>query len=106
MIQLELVREFLSAEFYNFIFYIIILSFITLIFFGVDKYRSITRKWRIPEAVLLSLTVIGGAFGAIIGMILFRHKIRKPMFFVIVPLAVVLYIALLIYVATTPYGAT
>lgn len=106
MRQLELIRDFLSAEFYNFIFYIILLSIVTLVFFGIDKYKAMRRKWRIPEAVLLSLTVIGGAFGGIIGMILFRHKIRKPMFFIIVPLATALYIALIIYVVSTPYGVT
>lgn len=104
MIELELVRDFLSVNFNSFILYIILMSIVTLIFFGIDKYKALTRKWRVPEAVLLSLTVIGGAFGGLLGMLAFRHKIRKPMFFITVPLAAVLYTALLIYVAAAPYG--
>lgn len=106
MIDLELVREFLSVNYNRFILYIILLSIVTLVFFGIDKYKAITRKWRVPEAVLLSLTAIGGAFGGLLGMLVFRHKIRKPMFFIIVPLAVILYTALIIYVASAPYGVT
>ena len=106
MMEFELVREFLSVNFNSFILYIVLMSIATLIFFGIDKYKAITRKWRVPEAVLLSLTAIGGAFGGLLGMLVFRHKIRKPMFFIIVPLAVILYTALIIYVASVPYGVT
>lgn len=106
MNELDLIREFLSAKFYNLVVYIVILSLLTFILFGIDKYKAITRKWRVPEALLLSLTVIGGAFGGILGMIIFRHKIRKPMFYIIVPFAFVLYVLVIIYVATVPYTGT
>ena len=48
---------------------------ITLCFFAIDKHRS--KKdgaKRIPEAVLLSLSALGGGVGALIGIYVLRHK--------------------------------
>ena len=39
---------------------------------------------RIPEAHLI-LAGVFGIFGAILGMLLFRHKIRKPKFYIGLP---------------------
>lgn len=44
---------------------------------GWDKLTAIRRKRRVPEAVLFLMAVIGGAPGGLLGMISFRHKIRK-----------------------------
>lgn len=63
------------------------LSFITLLLWGIDKYRANMGQWRIPERALLTLVVIGGAFGALAGMFVFRHKIRKIQFVIIVGFA-------------------
>jgi uncharacterized membrane protein YsdA (DUF1294 family) len=53
--------------------------------FGVDKLRAKRGRWRIPEAVLILSAVLGGCVGALGGMLLFRHKIRKPKFTVGIP---------------------
>ena len=45
---------------------------------------------RIPEASLLFACLAGGAAGGLVGMYLFHHKIRKPKFYVTVPLLVIL----------------
>lgn len=37
-----------------------------------------------PERWLFVLTIFGGAFGALAGMLLFRHKTRKPVFWLMV----------------------
>lgn len=47
---------------------------------GIDKGLAICRKRRIPEKFLLSLGFLGGGFGGVFAMIIFRHKIRKPYF--------------------------
>lgn len=67
--------------------YYIALSFITLLLWGIDKYRAKMGQWRIPERVLLTLVVIGGAFGGLAGMFVFRHKIRKIQFLILVVIA-------------------
>lgn len=76
--------------------YFLILSSITLIIWGYDKYRAIAGQWRVPEKVLLTLTIIGGAYGALAGMLLFRHKTRKIGFWTVVVLACIVHSWLLI----------
>ena len=56
------------------------ISLITFCFYGADKRAAIKGNWRTPERVLLSLSFFGGAVGGILGMLLFRHKIRKAKF--------------------------
>ena len=73
---------------------------ITWIAYGLDKGRAKSGKWRIPERTLLLLALIGGSLGALAGMILFRHKTRKPKFFVSVPVMFVVHcviVAMLVY---------
>ena len=55
-------------------------SLVTLVTFGADKLCAIRQRSRIPEAVLLGLSVLGGSPGGLLGMLLFRHKIRSPQF--------------------------
>ena len=45
-----------------------------------DKNAAAGGRRRIPETTLLALAVIGGSAGGILGMLLFRHKTRKPAF--------------------------
>lgn len=68
---------------------------ISLVVFGVyglDKKRAEKGKWRIPERTLIGLAVLSPG-GALLGMIVFRHKIRNPKFYVGVPLMLVLELA-------------
>ena len=59
--------------------FLMILNIISLMFFGVDKMKSVRGKWRIPELRLLLLALLA-PFGAYAGMLLFRHKTRKAKF--------------------------
>ena len=52
---------------------------------GADKRRARRHMRRTPEATLLLLAVIGGSVGAILGMLLFRHKTRHPQFYLGLP---------------------
>ena len=60
-------------------------NLLVFIVYGVDKYKAIHNKWRIPEATLL-VAALFGVIGALLGMIFFRHKTRKLKFLIIVPL--------------------
>ena len=53
--------------------------------YGADKLKAKSHKWRISEAALMWCGVFG-IVGALSGMAVFRHKIRKPKFFVGLPL--------------------
>ena len=49
---------------------------------GIDKRKAKKGSFRIPEATLFSIAIIGGSIGSILGMFLFRHK-TKHWYFVI-----------------------
>lgn len=69
---------------------ILIINLIAFVFYGFDKVMAKAHRRRVPERVLLMIGIFGGAFGALIGMILFRHKIRQGRFWLIlIPCALV-----------------
>ena len=72
-----------------------VLSVLTLLLFGWDKLMAKLGRRRIPEASLLLACLAGGAAGGLVGMALFRHKIRKPRFRLCVPLCLILHLGLL-----------
>jgi len=76
----------------------ILLTAATFILWGIDKYRAKMGMWRIPEKILITLTVIGGAFGALAGMLLFRHKTRKTYFWILVIAACLIHTGIIISV--------
>ena len=68
---------------------IALLAFNALVFlvYGFDKWRARRGGRRVPEAWLLLLAFAGGAAGAWLGVLLWRHKTRKPMFLFVLWLA-------------------
>ena len=54
--------------------YVIIVNVVTFFIYGLDKSRAKAGQWRIPEAQLIFLAVIGGSVGALAGMKVFHHK--------------------------------
>ncbi|NLC12757.1 MAG: DUF1294 domain-containing protein [Chloroflexi bacterium] len=73
------------------------LSFITFLLLGYDKFQAKNDGWRVPEKVLLSLGIFGGAIGGLLGMRVFHHKTRKNYFWVTYGLAAVVHIALVLF---------
>ena len=76
------------------IYYLIITNILTFIAFGIDKAKAKCKKYRTPEALLLTLAAIGGSAGALLGMMLFHHKTLHPKFAVGVPLILLVHIAI------------
>ncbi|MFI3326182.1 MAG: DUF1294 domain-containing protein [Clostridia bacterium] len=76
----------------------LIFNLITFIFYAVDKRKAIKQHYRIPEKTLISLGFFGGALGALLAMLITRHKIRKPKFYILIPLFLVLQIALSVFI--------
>ena len=74
--------------------YLLIINAVSFVVYGVDKYKARHQKWRIPEATLLTLAAIGGAAGALLGMVVFRHKTKHLRFVLLVPLFVLVWAAL------------
>ncbi|MBQ2184630.1 MAG: DUF1294 domain-containing protein [Lachnospiraceae bacterium] len=72
--------------------YLATVNLFGLIIMGVDKSRAKRRKWRIPEATLFLVAIIGGSVGSILGMYLFRHKTKHWYFVAGMPVILVLQI--------------
>ena len=70
--------------------YLLIINLISFITFFIDKRKSIKNKWRIRENTLHLLSLVGGVYGSIVAMLLFRHKTKKPKFCIITTIALVI----------------
>ena len=55
----------------------------------IDKTKARRGKWRIPESTLITVAIIGGSIGSLLGMYAFRHKTRHPKFTLGIPLIIV-----------------
>jgi uncharacterized membrane protein YsdA (DUF1294 family) len=69
-------------------------SVITFVAFGFDKWRAARKGRRVPELTLHLLTFAFGSPGALLGMIVFRHKTRKPAFIAVTALLVAVQVVL------------
>ncbi|MCR5451804.1 MAG: DUF1294 domain-containing protein [Lachnospiraceae bacterium] len=77
-------------------YYFMAVNIIAFAVYGIDKYKAINNKWRIPEATLILFSVAGGALGSLFGMIFWHHKTQKTKFKILVPLFFVLWIVIII----------
>ncbi len=78
--------------FYIILIYLQLVNLAAFAAFGIDKHKARKNRWRIPEATLMTLAVIGGSIGALAGMYLFRHKTRHYKFTVGIPAILLLQI--------------
>ncbi len=76
------------------IIYLIIMNVIGLVVMGIDKYRAIRDKWRIPEKTLFVVSLLGGSIGTWFGMYAFRHKTKHWYFVLGMPAILIAQIAL------------
>ncbi|MBP5677334.1 MAG: DUF1294 domain-containing protein [Bacteroidales bacterium] len=74
-----------------------IVNMVTFIAYGLDKWKARRNRWRIPEAVLLWLAVLGGSPAALIAMHLFRHKTLHKKFRYGVPAILFIQITIAVY---------
>ena len=79
--------------------YLILINALLFLLMGIDKSAARRHRERIPELLLFVSALLGGAVGGTLGMLLFRHKTRKPAFRVGFPLLALAQAALL-YVVT------
>ncbi|MBO4610084.1 MAG: DUF1294 domain-containing protein [Lachnospiraceae bacterium] len=82
---------------YCIIAWYVIISVISFAMYGIDKKKAVKGQWRIPEATLLLTGLIGGAVGSLIGMKFFHHKTKKPLFFILVPVFVLLHVLIIAF---------
>ena len=79
------------------IFYLTSINVATFITYGIDKLKAKRSKWRIREASLLLLAVLGGSIGALLGMKVWHHKTMHKKFKYGVPAILIVQMAIIGY---------
>lgn len=69
--------------------YLAIINALGFVLMRMDKQRARQNLWRIPEATLMAVAILGGSIGSLLGMYFFRHKTRHPKFSIGIPLILV-----------------
>lgn len=80
------------------VIYLVAVNIVTFFLYGIDKWKAKRSKWRISEATLLGLAVIGGSIGALLGMKVWHHKTMHKKFLFGIPVIIILQIALIIWI--------
>lgn len=83
--------------------YIVLVNLIGFLLMGIDKRKAIKHAFRVPEATLFTIALIGGSIGSIAGMYFFRHKTRHWYFVYGMPAILILQIALVLFVLNGPF---
>lgn len=78
--------------------YLLVTNLLGFILMGIDKRKARKRLWRIPEATLFIIALIGGSIGSLAGMYFFHHKTRHWYFVYGMPFILICQIALFIFV--------
>ena len=78
-------------------YYLLAINAVAFIVYGIDKYKAKKAKWRISEATLLLLVVVGGGIGAWMGMKVWHHKTMHEKFKYGIPAILLIQIALMAY---------
>ena len=75
--------------------YLLAINVVTFFVYGIDKWKARHKRWRVSEAALLVLAVLGGSVGAWLGMYVWRHKTQHKKFKYGVPLILLAQVALI-----------
>ena len=78
-------------------YYLLAINAVAFIIYGIDKYKAQKAKWRISEATLLLLAILGGSIGAWMGMKVWHHKTMHKKFKYGIPAILLIQIALMAY---------
>lgn len=78
--------------------YLVIISVVACIVTIYDKRMAKLHRWRIPEATLLLISLLGGSAAMLLVMLLIHHKTRHLKFMLGIPAIIALQICLIYFV--------
>ena len=78
-----------------FLSYLLFINIFTFAAMGIDKRKAKKKKWRTPEKTLMTLAIVGGSVGMILGMKFFRHKTLHRLFSIGGPAILIIQLILL-----------
>ncbi len=74
--------------------YILLYNGFVFLLYGFDKRRAIQHQNRISERALLLSALSFGSLGALLGMYIWHHKTKKPLFVIVNSLLLIVHIGL------------
>ena len=77
------------------VYYLVSVNILAFLFYGIDKYNAVHKKYRVSEYSLFCLSIFGGAIGSLIGMRVFHHKTRKITFWIVNIISLVIWIIII-----------
>lgn len=80
---------------------LVAVNLLSFLLMGLDKLLAKLHMRRIPEKMLLGISACFAGFGGCLGMWIFHHKVRKPKFYLTLPLFALLQGAALYFLFTT-----
>ena len=83
-------NEILTLQ--NILIYLAVMNLLGFLSMFIDKKKAEKGSWRTPEKTLLTIGLLGGSIGSIIGMYVFHHKTKKLRFSVGLPVILILQI--------------
>ena len=75
------------------------MNVVTFFMYGIDKWKAKRDKWRVSEATLIWMAILGGSIGAWIGMKVWHHKTQHKKFQYGVPLILLVQIGSVLWIA-------
>ena len=70
-------------------YYFLIINIFSFILFAIDKQKAKKNKYRIPEAWLFFISLIGGSLGGLLSMNIMKHKTSKISFAIGIPMLMI-----------------
>lgn len=84
--------------------YLGMINLLAIILTLTDKRRAQLGKWRIPEATLMTVALLGGSIAMLISMKMVRHKTRKKKFSIGIPVMIMMQLILAAVLYWVFYG--
>ena len=81
---------------YALLLYFAVINIVAFFLYGIDKWKARHDKWRVTEARLLSVALLGGSIGALLGMKVWHHKTQHNKFRFGLPLILCLHLVIAI----------
>lgn len=77
--------------------YLLIINAVGFLLMLADKRRARKKRWRIPEATLMTAALLGGSVGCLMGMYTVRHKTKHLKFTLGIPVILAVQIILAVF---------
>lgn len=85
------------SEYNLFCIYLILINIVTFFLFALDKVKAMMGLYRIREAVLLGLSLLGGSVGGLLAMDVCHHKVKTTYFLIGLPVMLITQIIVILY---------